>query len=112
MSEGATSVAVKDEKGMVVLQFPHPVKWCELDPEMARQAAEAMARAAYRCKYKVDPPDTRSALAGDMRQRVTMQIRNELVTRMALILRSLQDKGRAPNVIAAELVDQLLGRIA
>lgn len=112
MSEGTTSLAVKDEKGRVVLQFPHPVKWCELEPEMARQAAEAMARAAYRCRFNVDPPDNRSAMAGEMRKRVTRQIRDELVTRATLILRSLQDKGRAPHVIAAELVDQMLGRIA
>jgi hypothetical protein len=109
---GTTSVAIKDENGKVVLQFPEAVKWCELDPEMARQAAEAMARAAYRCKYRVDPPDNRSALAGEMRQRVTNQIRNELIARMALILKSLQDKGRAPHHMAAEVVDQLLARVA
>jgi hypothetical protein len=71
-----------------------------------------MAKAAYRCRYKVDPPNNRSILAGEMRQRVTQQIRNDLVTKMTLILRSLQDKGRAPHVIAAEMVDQLLSRVA
>ena len=112
MSEGTTSVAIKEENGRVVLQFPNPVKWCELEPEMARQAAEAMARAAYRCRYKVDPPDARSALAGEMRQRVTRQIRDTLITRVAVMMRSLQEKGRAPNTIATEVVDQLLSRIA
>lgn len=109
---GTTSVAVKDENGRVILQFPNPVMWCELDPEMARQAAEEIAKAAYRCKYKVDPPDNRSALAGEMRRRVTNQIRNDLVTRMALMIRSLQEKGRAPHLMAEELVDQLLSRVA
>lgn len=109
---GTKTVAIKDENGKVVLAFHQPITWCELDPEMARQAAEAMARAAYRCRYKVDPPDNRSALAGEMRSRITRQIRDDLVTRMALILRSLQDKGRAPHVIAAEMVDQLLSRVA
>lgn len=109
---GTTSVAIKDENGRVVLLFPEPVKWCELDPEMARQAAEAMARAAYRCRYRVDPPDNRSSLASEMRSRITQQIRNDLVTRMTLVLRSLQEKGRAPHVIAAEMVDQLLSRVA
>lgn len=112
MSDGTTSVAIKEEKGRVVLQFPNPVKWCELDPEMARQAAEAMAKAAYRCRYKVDPPDARSSLAGEMRQRVTKQIRDALVNRVAVMLHSMQEKGRSTNVIAQEVVDQLLSRIA
>jgi hypothetical protein len=109
---GATTVGIKDENGKVVLVFPEAVKWCELEPEMARQAAEAMARAAYRCRYRTDPPDGRSALAGEIRQRVTKEIRNALVTRVALMLRSLQDRGRAPNAIAQEVVDTLLSRVA
>lgn len=109
---GTQTIAVGDEGGKVVLKFHQPITWCELDPEMARQAAEAMAKAAYRCRYKVDPPDNRSALAGEMRERVTKQIRNELVTRMTLVIRSLQDKGRAPHLMAEEIVDQLLARVA
>lgn len=108
---GTTTVAVKDENGRVVLKFPKAVSWCELDPEMARQAAEAMARAAYRCKYRVDPPSHLSALGMEIRARVTQELRNQLVNRMTLIVQSLQDKGRAPNVIAQELVDQLLARV-
>ena len=109
---GAQTLAIKDENGKVIIKFHQPITWCELDPEMARQVAEAMAKAAYRCRYKVDPPDNRSALAGEMRSRITQKIRDDLVTRMTLVLRSLQDKGRAPHVIASEMVDQLLARVA
>ena len=47
-TQGGDTLAIKEHKGQVILQFPNPVSWVVLDAETARQAGEALARSAYR----------------------------------------------------------------
>lgn len=100
----ANTFAIKDDKGMVLLEFPMPIKWCELDPETARQAAECMARAAYAARYGVQPPDGRSAIAEDKRKRIA--------NRVATVIRQLQERGRSPKYTALQVIDIVLAGLA
>jgi hypothetical protein len=100
---GATEIAVGDEGGQVVLRFPQAVEWCTLDPETARQVGEAIARAAYHAHtgQTVDPKQFV----------LSEQVRTRLITRVSHVIRSLQDKGRLPGFIAAEVVDTVLQEV-
>jgi hypothetical protein len=102
-----TSIAIKDENGKVLVGFfeeGEPVKWCDLDPETARQASEAMARAAYTARFGVAPAEGRSVIAESKRA--------QLVTRVALVLRQLQQRGREPIYTAQQLVDIVLSGVS
>lgn len=99
-----TSIAIKEEKGRVLVgiyEEGRDVRWCDMDPETARQAAEAMAHAAYTAHHGAPPPEGRSVIAEGRR--------NQLVTRVALVLRSLQQRGREPAYAAQHVVDIVLG---
>lgn len=100
---GTTTVAVGDRGGQVVLSFPRPVQWAALDPETAAQVGEAMARSAYKCRYGLEP-NTNASMIGS-------EVRTRLITRATHIIRSLQNKGKLPGVVAAEVVDTILSEV-
>lgn len=100
---GATTIAVGDEGGQVILRFPGSVEWCALDPETARQVGEAIARAAYKAHTGREPEKGRSI--------ISEQVRTRMITRCTHVIRSLQDKGRLPGFIAAEVVDTVLSEV-
>ena len=99
---GTTTCAVGERDGQVVLQFPESVQWAAFDPETARQIGEAMAKEAYTIRYGRQPQG-KSVLADEVRQR--------LLNRATIIIRSLQEKGRMPGFIAMEVVDAILQEV-
>ena len=98
-----STIAIKDENGMVLLEFPQPIRWCELDAETARQVGEAIAKAAYKARYGLNPPDG-SRIAADKRL--------HLVTRVAHVIRQLNERGRSPKYSAEQIVDIVLAGMA
>ena len=109
--EGATVVAVGARNNQVTLQFPHPVEWAALDPQTAVNVAEAMARAAHRVRFGREPPANIDTLAEDIKRRTTDIVREKMINRTVLILRSLQEKGRRLDYQAAEVVDRILQEV-
>lgn len=103
MTETTTTVRIIDHDGMVVLQFSRPTENLVMEPENARQIGEGMARAAYTARYGVSPDRSRSIISD--------QKRMLLVTRATHIIRSLQDKGKMPGVIASSVVDAILSEV-
>lgn len=105
---GKTSVAIGVENGRAVLRFPNPLTFAAFDPENARRVAEALGRAAYEARYGKPPPDGASVLAGEVRSRVTAELRDRMVTRVALMLGSLRENHAVTNGrLAMELVDRM-----
>lgn len=100
---GADTVAIGERNGQVVLQFPNAVQWAAFDPEIARQIGEAMAREAYQIRYGKAPADGKSTISEEVRMR--------LMTRVTHVIRSLQDKGKLPGFIAAQVVDTILSEV-
>lgn len=98
-----TSVAVGDKDGKVLLQFSKPTQNLVMDPENARQIAEGIARAAYTCHYGKPPAGSTSIINQDIQTR--------LISRLTLVIRSLQDKGKQPGYIAAEVLDIVLREV-
>lgn len=103
MTEPETTISISDHEGMVVMQFSKPTENLVMEPENARQIGEGMARAAYSARYGVSPDQSRSIISD--------QKRMLLVTRATHIIRSLQDKGKMPGVIASQVVDAILSEV-
>lgn len=101
--KGADTVAIGERNGQVVLTFPQPVQWAAFDPETTRQICEAMAREAYQIRYGKAPADGKSVISEEIRAR--------LMTRVTHVIRSLQDKGKLPGFIAAQVVDTILSEV-
>lgn len=106
MSAELTSdtIAVGDRDGLVLLSFPKPVQWVTLDPETARNVAEAIARRSYKARFGDDPTPQRTA--------ITDALRTRCVNRAKLMLRSMAGDGTDFDVQAQRIVDQILTEAA
>lgn len=62
-----------------------------------------MARAAYSARYGIKADESKSIISD--------QKRMMLVTRVTHVIRSLQDKGKLPGVIASHVVDTILSEV-
>lgn len=92
---------IADHEGKVVLQFGKPMSVVPLEPEQARQIAEAMGKSAYKAAYGIE--------AG---QRIlSEQLRERLTTRTTHIIRSMLQQDRGPAQIAVQVVDTILAEV-
>lgn len=111
-SDGATQVAIGVEKGRVVMRFPKPLAFAAFDNANAMQVAEAMSRAAYKAHHGREPPSDVNMVAERVKQRVTAEVRDRMVTRINLILTSQREKKTVSNGhLAMELVDRILSDV-
>lgn len=106
---GKTEVGWAVIQGEVVLKFPQPMEVLTFGSENARAFAEIMGRCAYEAHYGKPPPDDMaSVIAQDIRDKLTDQLRDRMIARIALVMPSMleQLKGqKTPGRIAMELVD-------
>ena len=98
----ATTVAIGERDGMVVFEFPKPVRWATFDPETARQIGESIAKVSYTAKYGKAPSQGST---------LSREIRAKLIARTQHVIRSLQEKGMAPERVANEVLDTILTEI-
>lgn len=99
----STEIAIGTTDGRVVLKFQNAVEWIALDPQNALMIGEAIARAAYECKYGKVPDGTQNVLK---QEKV-----NTLYKRAELVIRSLLDKKKTPKYIAHQVVDIVLSEV-
>ena len=98
----ATTCAVGDKDGLVVITFPEPVRYASFDPETARQIGEALAKSSYVARYGKAPSEG-SVLSREVRQK--------LVARIQHVIRSLQDKNNKPKYVAEQVIDTILAEV-
>lgn len=98
--DGTTSVAIGTNDGHVVLKYPKPVQWAALDPATAAQVADAMLGAAIDlgARVEIKVPE----------RKYTPQQIEAMRTRVALVMKNLQERGAKPNMVASEIVDIVL----
>lgn len=102
----AATVTVVEHKGNVLIGTPgdggRPI--FALDPEGARQLSEAIARCGFKARFGVDTtPNGVSAVRASMRE--------GLVNRVNIMLRSLQEQHKPRSYIASRIVDEIMGRV-
>lgn len=103
VGDGKTELTIGPESGRVVVGFPKPLTWFALDPENAAHVGKALINAAVKCGAKV-------SISLPQRQ-LNPLVRTMLVTRVERIQRDMAAKGRKPQFIAEEIVDQVLREI-
>lgn len=99
---------IGEREGQVVIQFSGPVGFVALDPQMAFEVGEKIARAAHGAKFGSAPPFDGSYLAQQVRARVTEDLRDRMVARVAIVMPQLIEKHRAPGHLAMQVVDIVL----
>jgi len=107
---GATTLAVKAEGGHVLLVFPTPAVWVQLDPQTAFHAGEAIARAAHEAHYGHAPATDESYIASQIKSRITEDLRDRMVRRVVVMMGSIQRKSAADQ--ARMIVDTILAEVA
>jgi len=101
---GASSVIVAHDADKVVLRFPEPKLWVAFDPNGARNVADAMSAEADYIQRAVTKEQRMQYAAG--------RLREGLITRVTIMLVSMDKDGRKPVYMAAHVVDQVLQAIS
>lgn len=102
--DGPTSVMVLHERGQVILRFPEPKRWVAFDVTGARNVADAMHAEADLISRLVTKQDRMAAAA--------QRMRNQLITRVTLMLTSMERDRKKPAYQAAHVVDQVLQAVS
>lgn len=101
--KAATTCAIGERDGNVILEFPEAVQWAAFDPETARQIGEAIAKEAYHIH---------TGMKAEGKSILSDQVRNRLVTRATHIIRDLRLKGKSHGYIAMCVVDAILAEVS
>lgn len=106
--KGATACRVTAHSGLVILHFPHLVEWAGLDPQTAVMVGEQMARAAFTIRHGYEPRDNADVLQSEIKKKAIEQVRERMINRTVLMLRTFLEKKPPLEVQARELVDRML----
>ena len=99
-------IAVKNEKGLVILKFDRDVNYIEIDPQNCLDIAEAMVTNAFEARDGLKPVG--SALKASLIE----SHRDKLVPRLTLMLASLREnKLKTDGYIALQMVDAVFSEI-
>lgn len=111
-AHGNVDVALAVESGKVVMTFHQPTNLIVFDPQNAFNLGEALARTAHRAKFGKEAPSDNSYIAQQVKARITEQMRDKMVTRVAQMLRSMMQEGKLPAVMAVHVVDTIFAEVA
>lgn len=109
--KGKNLVMVGDEKGQVFLRFEEPKLWLKMEPQNAFDIAEAIARAAHKARFGEAVASDANYLAGQVRARLTEDLRDRMVVRAALVMRDLIEKKQSPDYVARQVVDTIFAAV-
>lgn len=84
-----------------------------LDPQLASELAENIARGAHEARFGHAPVSDVSYLHQQVKSRVIENMRQLLITRITVMLNSMrEDKGWSNRRLAMELVDVIFAKVA
>lgn len=105
-------VAVGVVEGKVVAKWHIPVEQIVFDPQNAYRVGMALATAGMEA-HKGSPINAKPFLDAELaRPTVTDQQRDRLIAIVATQIKTLQEKGRSPGMIAIHAVDAVLQEVA
>lgn len=106
--KGATACRVTAHERLVILHFPQPVEWVGLDPQTAVMVAEQMARAAFQLRHGYEPRDNADVLQSEIKKKAVEEVRQRMINRIVLMLRTFQENRPPVELQAREVVDRIL----
>lgn len=106
--EEQTKVVIEARSGKVILQYSKLTQNLVIDPARAFEIAEGLARAAHDARFPGEKLPDDSYLSGQIRARVTEQLRDRMVVRASIVMNNLYQKKWTPGKAALELVDIVL----
>lgn len=109
--DGSVEMILGNEAGRVVLRFKEPMNFVAFDPQNAFRIGEAIAREAHRVKFGEGPPSDGSYIASQVKARITEELRDRLVTRVAVMLPSLLLANKSHGYLAMTIVDTVLAEV-
>lgn len=107
---GATEMILALEDGRIIIRFKEPKLWVAFDPQNAMAVSGRMARMAYEAHYGKPAPDAH-AMEREVQSKLTEQMRDRMIARVALMLPNLLEKGKTPGYIAMQVVDSIFSAV-
>jgi len=108
----STNIAIGIHNGKVVIHWHQPTTQISFDPQNAFEFGEQMARTAHKARFGEDAPSDGSYLAQQVRQRLTEDLRDRMVTRVVHIIRSQQERKKSPADVARSVVDVIFAEVS
>lgn len=102
--DGPTQLMIMHEKGKVIVRFPEPKLWVAFDANGARNVADCLNAEADFIQRLITKQDRLKYAANRMR--------DQLITRVTLMLTSMERDGKKPAYMAAHVVDQTLQAVS
>lgn len=107
---GATEMILALEEGRVIIRFKEPKLWVAFDAKNAMAVSGRMARMAYEAHTGQPAPDA-NAMERVVQSKLTEQMRDRMIARVALMLPNLLEKGKTPGYIAMQIVDSIFSAV-
>lgn len=106
MTQTNVSIAVKHERGLVILKLDRDVNYIEIEPQNCLDIVEAMSAAAFEARDGIKP------VGPALKASLIEKHRDKLVPRITLMLAALrEDKKRSDGYIALQIVDAIFSEI-
>ena len=109
---GKTNMMIGVEDGFVFVRYPQPMLAVVMEPQNAFDIGEQLARAAHRARFGEDPPDDRSYLANQIRERLTDEMRSRMINRVIILLNNRDTNPKTPGYWAMQIVDSVFNAVA
>lgn len=106
-------VGILTEAGHAIIRFPNPTTWVKLSPQQAFEIAGGLMRAAYEAKNgKAPRSGFVESLQDEVVNKFTDELRQRLITRMILMLMSMDTQNKRIDYQARQIVDTILTELA
>ena len=109
---GDTDIAIGiGEGGKVVMSWHRQCNRIDFDPQNAFEIAEGLARTAHKARFGENAPDDTSYLAQQIKSRLTEQMRDKMVQRVAIMLTSMIRQEKSHGYMALQIVDTVFAEV-
>ena len=109
---GNTDIAIGiGEGGKVVMRWHQSCNRIDFEPQNAFEVAEGLARTAHKARFGENAPDDTGYLAQQIKSRLTEQMRDKMVQRVAIMLTSMIRQEKSHGYMALQIVDSIFAEV-
>lgn len=109
---GNVDIAVGIEDGnKVVMHWHQAVRRIDFTPHNAFLFAEMLARTAHKAQFGDDVPADGRYLAQQIKAKLTEEMRDKMVQRVALMVTSMLSQGKTHGYMALQIVDTIFAEV-